>query len=96
MPIRNPYACHPLLRKGGPHIKSRTGQRRRVKDNLLDEADEYMLERLKDTDKSTILLDNENGDLSESSTEQDQGGVKPPFLFIQYFSLFPQVCQHIP
>ncbi len=26
-PIRNPVARSPLLRKGGPHVKSKTGQR---------------------------------------------------------------------
>jgi len=34
--FRNPVACSPLLRKGGPHTKSKTGQR--VKTRLLTQT----------------------------------------------------------
>ena len=39
---RNIYATHPLLRKGGAHIQSKTGQRSRDHLDLLDEAADYL------------------------------------------------------
>lgn len=45
MPERNPYACHPLLRKGGAHIESKTARRSRDRQLLLDEAYECLEER---------------------------------------------------
>jgi len=43
MPVfRNPCATNPLLRKGGVHIRSKTGQRSRDHYDLLDEADQFM------------------------------------------------------
>ena len=41
---RNPYAAHPLLRKGGVHIRSKTGQRSRDHYRLRDEAAECLEE----------------------------------------------------
>lgn len=81
MTIRNPYACHPLLRKGGPHVKSRSGQRRQVKDDLWDEADEYMLSR---QNPSVISATHDELDEPESSNKNSsatEGGNQPPFLF---------------
>lgn len=47
IPIRNPVARSPLLRKGGAHVKSRTGQRVRARlstsgaiDDWLDEVED--------------------------------------------------------
>ncbi len=51
---RNPFACAPIMRKGGMHIQSKTGQRRSNKNKLLDEVDEY-LDELKQTQKNRII-----------------------------------------
>jgi len=52
--VRNPYARHPLLRKGGAHIRSKTGQRSRDHYDLLDEAaeclEEYFQQKESDSD----------------------------------------------
>lgn len=47
IPVRNPVARSPLLRKGGAHVKSKTGQRVRsrlstneVVDDWLDELED--------------------------------------------------------
>ena len=49
---RNPYATHPLLRKGGAHVRSKTGQRSRDHYDLLGEAaeslEEYFLQNTSD------------------------------------------------
>lgn len=42
---RNRHACDPIMRKGGPHVRSRTGQRQQARHQLQDEADEIMEER---------------------------------------------------
>lgn len=88
MTIRNPYACHPLLRKGGPHIKSRTGQRHQVKEKLMDEADEYMQDRLSHSDQDIILkAKNDDPDsFNQSKIEQDQGAEKPLFFNLSIIS----------
>ena len=39
---RNPYVMHPLMRKGGAHQPSRSGQRQLQRQALMDELDEYM------------------------------------------------------
>ena len=84
MTPRNPYACHPLLRKGGPHIKSRSNQRSQARENLLDEADEYMQEQHKASSiKSTAKNDTDSEPDSiaiQSQQEQTEGDIKSPFL----------------
>lgn len=37
---RNPYACSPLLKKGGAHRSSRSGQRHNARQAMLAELDE--------------------------------------------------------
>ena len=37
---RNPYACSPLLKKGGTHRSSRSGQRHNARQAMLAELDE--------------------------------------------------------
>lgn len=37
---RNPYACSPLLKKGGAHRNSRSGQRQNARQAMLAELDE--------------------------------------------------------
>ncbi|MGH6820341.1 MAG: hypothetical protein ACREDU_05700, partial [Methylocella sp.] len=58
---RNPHACDPIMRKGGAHVKSKSGQRHRSKDTLLDEVEAYMEERrgapCKDRGRPTINID---------------------------------------
>jgi len=39
---RNPYFMHPLMRKGGAHQPSRSGERHSQRQALMDELDEYM------------------------------------------------------
>jgi len=85
MTIRNPYACHPLLRKGGPHIESRSNQRSRARENLLDEADDYMQERQADANIESVLKADEESDhpggIRQSKQAQNKGDYKSPFLF---------------
>jgi len=62
--IRNLAARSPLLRKGGPHIKSKTGQRVRARlstnsaiDEWLDEfEDENVKEENKGSNSSPFLM----------------------------------------
>lgn len=42
---RNPFACAPIMRKGGAHIKSKSGQRRSQKHKLRDVVDDYLDEK---------------------------------------------------
>jgi len=35
--VRNPVACSPLLRKGGAHVQSKSGQRQKEKNKLKQE-----------------------------------------------------------
>ncbi len=51
MPQRNPYACHPLLRKGGAHIESKSARRSRDRQSLLDDVYECLEEREFDIEK---------------------------------------------
>ena len=41
IPVRNPVARSPLLRKGGPHVKSKTGQRVRSRLSTYSAIDEW-------------------------------------------------------
>lgn len=43
-PIRNPVAQSPLLRKGGPHVKSKTGQRVQARLSTNSPIDEWLEE----------------------------------------------------
>lgn len=42
---RNPYAWAPIMRKGGAHVQSRSGQRFNANQALQDEVEEYIDER---------------------------------------------------
>lgn len=44
IPVRNPVAQSPLLRKSGPHVKSKTGQRVRAKLSVNTAIDEWLEE----------------------------------------------------
>lgn len=48
--IRNPVALSALLRKGGPHIKSKTGQRVRSRLSTNSAVDDW-LDELKDNNQ---------------------------------------------
>ena len=48
IPVRNPVAQSPLLRKGGPHVQSKTGQRVRARLSTHSAVDEWLGEREKD------------------------------------------------
>lgn len=39
--VRNPVACSPLLRKGGAHVQSKSGQRQRDKSKVKQEINEW-------------------------------------------------------
>lgn len=52
---RNPNALHPLMRKGGVHTQSKTGQRTRDHYKLLDEAAEC-LDKYLNRDESEDLV----------------------------------------
>jgi len=62
--VRNPYARHPLLRKGGAHIRSKTGQRSRDHYDLLDEAaeclEEYFQQKESDSDELAVEMEREH------------------------------------
>lgn len=42
--IRNPVARSPILRKGGPHTKSKTGQRVKARLSTTDALDEWFIQ----------------------------------------------------
>lgn len=42
IPVRNPVAQSPLLRKGGAHVKSKTGQRVRFRLSTNDAVDDWL------------------------------------------------------
>ena len=44
IPVRNPVARSPLLRKSGPHVKSKTGQRVRARLSTHSAIDEWLEE----------------------------------------------------
>ena len=66
---RNPYAAHPLMRKGGVHAQSKTGQRTRDRSKLLDEAAECLDQYL-------------NRDESENLEVEVKGERDAPFSFV--------------
>lgn len=51
MPVRNPYALHPLMRKGGAHRTSASGARTSARLALETEADEVMAARSRGEDE---------------------------------------------
>ncbi len=53
--VRNPVARSPLLRKGGPHIKSTTGQRQQTRQSTQNMVDEWL-------DELDELQQEENGE----------------------------------
>ncbi len=63
---RNPVAGSPLLRKGGPHVKSRTGQRVRAR-LLTNSAIDEWLEALEE---------------DRNCGEQEKGERKLPDFFV--------------
>ena len=68
---RNPHAAHPIMRKGGVHTQSKTGQRTRDHCQLLDEAAECLGEYL-------------NRDESEDLVGDMKGERDAPFSFLIY------------
>jgi len=54
IPIRNPVARSPLLRKGGAHVKSKTGQRVRARLTTYDAYNEWEGEELEETTKGHL------------------------------------------
>jgi len=42
---RNPYAWAPIMRKGGAHVQSRSGQRFNANQSLKDEVKKYIDEQ---------------------------------------------------
>ena len=57
-PVRNPVAQSPLLRKGGPHVKSKTGQRVQARLSTNSAIDEW-LNALEDNNQNQ---EHENGE----------------------------------
>ena len=43
--LRNPYAWAPIMRKGGAHVRSRSGQRFNASQSMQNEIEEYIAER---------------------------------------------------
>ncbi len=70
IPVRNPVAQSPLLRKGGPHEKSKTGRRVRARLSTNSAVDEWLDELEEDT----------------LGQEQEDGGANaPPFRIQRLF-----------
>jgi len=69
--VRNPVARSPLLRKGGAHIKSKTGQRVRARLSTNSAINEWQEEWIDD-------FENEN------EIEENKGSTDSPFLM--YYS----------
>lgn len=67
MPVRNPVAQSPLLRKGGPHTKSKTGQRVRARLSTNSAIDEWQ--------------ENLDAELEEVNQEQENGEQMLPDFF---------------
>ena len=82
---RNPCANNPLLRKGGTHIRSKTGQRSRDHYDLLDEAAECFAEYRRHK-KSEIDYEPVKGDDSETDDllMEVKGEHDAPLSFIYY------------
>ncbi len=57
-PIRNPVAQSPLLRKGGPHVKSKTGQRVQARLSTSSAIDEW----LEELEEDNLKQEHENGE----------------------------------
>lgn len=78
---RNPYAMHPLLRKGGAHRRSKTGQRSRDHYDLLDEAAEYLneyyLQKESETEDLVGEMERELNAPFSFCMEMSSDGVKP-------------------
>ena len=80
---RNPCANNPLLRKGGTHIRSKTGQRSRDHYDLLDEAaacfDEYRRHKKSEIDYEPVI-DYESG--TDDQLIEVKGEHDAPLSFI--------------
>lgn len=57
-PIRNPVAQSPLLHKGGPHVKSKTGQRAQARLSTNSAVDEWQEE----LEEDKLNHEQENGE----------------------------------
>lgn len=85
MPVyHNRVANNPLLRKGGVHIKSKTGQRSRDRHALNDLVAEYMDKtilasesRKTDRGKQTSSIDDQSGGHNNVSMEGEQIALLP-------------------
>ncbi len=71
IPVRNPVAQSPLLRKGGPHVKSKTGQRVRARLSTNSVVDEWLEELEED----------------KHNQEQENGEQMLPGFFMQNQSI---------
>lgn len=71
---RNLHAAHPIMRKGGVHTQSKTGQRTRDNCKLLDEAAECLDEYL-------------NRDESEKLVTEVKGERDAPFSFVDHITI---------
>jgi len=58
IPIRNTVARSPLLRKGGLHVESKTGQRVRARLSMNSAINEW----LEESDNEILDLEQENGE----------------------------------
>lgn len=43
--LRNPVATSPILRKGGAHVKSKTSQRTRLKQDVKNAVTEWQIDK---------------------------------------------------
>lgn len=58
--IRNPVAQSPLLKKGGAHVQSKSGQRKRIKNALKKELNDYLKEHLPRQTLRFVIKDKDN------------------------------------
>ncbi|MBT4837267.1 MAG: hypothetical protein HON94_07955 [Methylococcales bacterium] len=73
--IRNLYAKHPLMSKGGAHTKSKTSQRVQQRESLLDEVADYFYEHQQSKQADTDLDDQDVNDERELEAPFFNGGI---------------------
>ena len=57
---RNPYACLPIMRKGGVHQRSRTSERTSLSRQLEDDIADYLAEQ--EEEQANIRLTGKSGE----------------------------------
>ncbi|WP_287881614.1 hypothetical protein [Aquitalea sp.] len=80
---RNPYACSPLLKKGGAHRSSRSGQRQNARQAMLAELDDldWVDQHLPTQAAESTREDDVPGSFSRQPTMTKAASQRPFTLF---------------